>query len=331
MDVFRMAGRAGLGAALLWLLGWAGAAASELHVWRDATVAAKSEAGFTMMASRGGFAKKFGLNLEMLQMPGDPIMLKALLAGEIESYEASPGGAILAAARGADVKILGCYWPHSTHAVFVRAGIAKAEDLSGKTFAISAPGGLSDLLARLFLESHHMAPSEVRLVVLGSDANRYKGLVAGEVAAGVIAGEFGAVAQANGIRMLEGVNEFAPNWPNICTITSGAVLAARRDDAVRYVASEMVAQRYALSHKAETVALTREVTGMKPDNPRPEYFYDLVLREKAIDPTVPFPEKQLDWLQLQLVKLGNLPHPIDIARLGDESIRNDALALAAKP
>ena len=164
---------------------------------------------------------------------GRPDHVESAACRRDRELRGDPGGAILAAARGADVKIVGCYWPHSTHAVFVRAGIAKAEDLAGKTFAISAPGGLSDLLARLFLESHHMAPSSVRLVVLGSDANRYKGLVAGEVAAAVVAGEFGAVAQANGLRMLEGVNEFAPNWPNICTITSGAVLAARRDDAMR--------------------------------------------------------------------------------------------------
>ena len=122
--------------ALALALGATPAAAQK--VWRHAIIEAKSDAGFAMMVTRG-FAEKQGLKLEIMQIKADQIGLKALLAGELDSYEGGPGGAIVAAARGADVKILGCHWPGLVHGLFARESIAKIEDLRGKNIAISSP------------------------------------------------------------------------------------------------------------------------------------------------------------------------------------------------
>src|SRR5438067_12860009 len=90
---------------------WPPAYAQNLKTWRHGTVQAKADAGFVFMASNAGFAEKRGLKIEMVQFTGDALALKALLAGELDSYEGSPGGPMLAAAQGADIKLLGCYWP----------------------------------------------------------------------------------------------------------------------------------------------------------------------------------------------------------------------------
>ena len=70
------------------------------------------------MASKGGFAEKEGLDLNMIQFKGDALALRGMLAGELESYEGNPGAPLLAASRGADVRIIGCYWPVLTNAHF---------------------------------------------------------------------------------------------------------------------------------------------------------------------------------------------------------------------
>jgi hypothetical protein len=36
----------------------------------------------------------------------------------------------------------------------------------------------------------------------------------------------------------------------------------------------MSALRYALSHRDETIALTRQIINAKPDDPRPDFVYD---------------------------------------------------------
>src|ERR1700741_3453842 len=115
--------------------------------WRDGVVEAKSDAGFVFMADKGGFAAKEGLDLNMMQFKGDALALRGMLAGELESYEGNPGAPLLVASHGADVKIIGCYWPVLTNAIFVRQGISSVADLKGKAFAISSPGALPDLFA----------------------------------------------------------------------------------------------------------------------------------------------------------------------------------------
>ena len=103
--------------------------AEELRVWRHGIVEAKSDAGFVFMASNGGFAKNEGLDLDMMQFKGDALALRAMLAGDLDSYEGNPGGPLIAASRGADIKIIGCYWPVLTNGIFVRDSVASIADL----------------------------------------------------------------------------------------------------------------------------------------------------------------------------------------------------------
>jgi ABC-type nitrate/sulfonate/bicarbonate transport system substrate-binding protein len=147
--------------------------------WRHGVLEAKSDAGFVFMPSKGGFAEKQGLRVETMQFKGDALALKALIAGELDTYEGSPGGPMLAASNGADIKLLGCYWPLLTYGIFSKASIASPQDLKGKVMAISSPGALPDLLARAVLEKNDISSSEVRFAIMGSDADRFRAVMAG--------------------------------------------------------------------------------------------------------------------------------------------------------
>src|SRR4051794_10668681 len=99
------------------------APATAQKAWRHAIIEAKSDAGFAMMVTRG-FAEKQGLKLDIMQIKADQIGLKALLAGELDSYEGGPGGAIVAAPRGAEVKNLRCPLPCLVARIFVGESVA---------------------------------------------------------------------------------------------------------------------------------------------------------------------------------------------------------------
>src|SRR5215813_11324656 len=99
------------------------ASADEMKLWRHGIVEAKSDAGIVFMGSKGGFAEKQGLKIEIQQFKGDTLALKALLAGELDSYEGNPGSPMVAASRGADIKLVGCYWPGLTYAIYSTASI----------------------------------------------------------------------------------------------------------------------------------------------------------------------------------------------------------------
>src|SRR6516162_2407246 len=146
--------------------------------WKHGIIAPKADAGFLLMAAKRGFAEREGLQLEVKD---DQIGLKALLAGELDSYEGGAQGAIAVGVRGGDVKIMGCHWVVVPHVIMVKAGIDKMEDLKGKAIAVSAPGSFPDMLARLALAKFNLDPSDVRLAAVGGDRDRYTALVGGVV------------------------------------------------------------------------------------------------------------------------------------------------------
>src|SRR5260370_35271788 len=99
-------------------------------------------------------------------------------------------------------------------------------------------------------------------------------LSAGVVDATVASSEYVPIAEKQGIKLLVPAREILPNYIRLCIFSTGKTLSARRDDAIRFAAAEMTALRYALSHRDETLALTREGAGEKPDDLRPEYIFD---------------------------------------------------------
>lgn len=112
------AGRAALVIALL--LSALPALAADNKPWRHGIIEPKSDAGILTMIKNGGFAEKQGLALELVNIQSDQIGLKALLAGDLDSYEGGPAGVLVADSRGADAKIIGCHWPVLPHGIFTR-------------------------------------------------------------------------------------------------------------------------------------------------------------------------------------------------------------------
>jgi NitT/TauT family transport system substrate-binding protein len=317
-----------LALALLTALVGVPANAQEMKVWRHGVVEAKSDAGIVFMASKGGFAEKQGLKIEIKQFKGDTLALKSLLAGELDSYEGNPGSPLVAASRGADIKLLGCYWPGLTYAIYAKAGINSPADLKGKTFAISAPGALPDLVARAVLAQNNVSAADVKFTIMGSDADRFKAVTAGIVDAAAASSGFAPAAEKAGVKMLVHAIEAVPNYVRFCIYSTGKTLAARKDEAAHFLAAEMAGFRHALANRDQTIELTREITLAKPDNPLPAFTYDEVKRFSAVDPDMPIPMNKLAWLRDLLVKTGNLTKPVDLDAFVDVDVRKKALQIA---
>jgi NitT/TauT family transport system substrate-binding protein len=304
------------------------ARAQALKPWTHGVIEPKGDAGFSLMVSRRGFAEKRGLEVKIVSLANGTLAHKALLSGELDSIESSPGAAILAGLRGADLKIIGCDWPGILHGLMTKSSIAKVEDLKGKTIAISAPGSLPDLVARALFAKFHLSASDVHVASLGSDLDRFKALLTGVADAGIITEELMAIAPKD-IKLLAPGRDALPNYVRLCLTVTGRTLAQRRDDATRFLAAEVEALRFAVSHREETIALTREIIEAKPDDARASYVFDTVVKNRDIDPEVAIPMDKLDWMQNDLVATGNLDKPGDLAKIIDASVRANALKLIA--
>src|SRR6478736_8990288 len=249
------------------------ASGQDLKPWKHGVIEPKGDAGFMVMVGQRDFASKHGLKIEIVPLKNGATAHKALLAGELDSIESSPGATILAGAHGADIKIVGCDWPGVPHGLMVKSTINKVEDLRGKTVAVAAPGSLPNLLINAILEQHKIPASEVRFANLGGDLDRFKAVIAGVAEGGVVAAEFMAVAPKD-VKMLVYGHDVLPNYVRLCLSMTGKTIAARRADAIGFIAAQMEALKFAVSHRDETIRLTQSAIHAKPDDPRPAYAFD---------------------------------------------------------
>ena len=298
--------------------------AAQEKVWKHGLINAKADAGILLMVSTRDFAKKQGLKIEISQFKDDQLALKALIAGELDSFEGGPQGVFAADAKGGDVKLLGCHWIVVPHGIYANEKISKVQDLKGKQIAVSAPNSMPDMLARSALAKFGVADNEVKLAAVGGDNERYQALVGGVVDAAVVSNEYQPVAPKN-IHLLVSGREAVPNFLRVCMVSTAKKLAERGDDAVKFLAAEMSALRYALSHREETIALTRQIINAKPDDPRPAFVYDDAIQNRAVDPTLPLPTDKIQWIQEQMVKAGRLKAPLDLSVVTAPEYREKAL------
>jgi NitT/TauT family transport system substrate-binding protein len=303
---------------------WFTPAAAQEKVWKHGLINAKADAGIFLMVSRHDFAKKQGLKIEISQFKDDQLALKALIAGELDSFEGGPQGVFAADSKGGDVKLLGCHWVVVPHGIYANDKITKVEDLKGKQIAVSAPNSMPDMLARSALAKFGVADTEVKLAAVGGDNDRYQALIGGVVDAAVVSNEYQPVAPKN-IHLLVAGRDAVPNFLRVCMVSTAKKLSERGDDAVKFLAAEMNALRYALSHRDETIALTRELTHSKADDPRPAFVYDDAVEHHAVDPTLPLPAEKIQWIQEQMVKAGRLKSPLDLKTVTAPEYREKAL------
>ncbi len=299
-------------------------AGAQEKVWKHGLINAKADAGIILMVSTRDFAKKQGLKIEVSQFKDDQLALKALIAGELDSFEGGPQGVFAADAKGGDVKLLGCHWVVVPHGIYANDKIAKVQDLKGKQIAVSAPNSMPDMLARSALAKFGISDTDVKLAAVGGDRDRYQALIGGVVDAAVVSNEYQPVAPKN-IHLLVAGRDAVPNFLRVCMISSAKKLAGRGDDTVKFLAAEMSALRFALAHRDETIALTRELIHAKPDDPRPAFVYDDAIQHHAVDPTLPLPAEKIQWIQEQMVKAGKLKAPLDLNAVTAPEYREKAL------
>ena len=305
------------------------ARAEDLPVWRHGVLMPKNDAGIVLMPARGGFAQQQGLDLQIVGIKDDPGLVRALISGDLDSIESGPGMTVLAAAHGAPVRLIGCYWPVIPHGIFVRPGIDKVEDLKGKSFAISGPSGAPDLVARAMLAQHGMSRTDLKLADMGGDADRYKAVVAGVADGTVVSMEYVPLGQRDGVKLLAAARDVLPQYMRICISATQDTIAHKRDHLVAFLATEIAGLRHAMSDREAALALTRATTRVPDSDPRPAFIYDDAKASHSVDTEIGMPMDKLAWLQDQLIAIGNMSKPVDLNKLVDTSPRDEALARLA--
>jgi NitT/TauT family transport system substrate-binding protein len=175
-----------------------------------------------------------------------------------------------------------------------------------------------------------MSEKDVKFVNLGADADRFRALVQGVVDAAVASAEFDTAKGNAPIKLVWAGSDIAPKFLRVCQITTGATVAKRSEDLLRFLAADIEGVRHALAHPEEEMKLAREATQAKPEDPRPKFMYDYVIQHRAVDRDLTVPLDSLNWMQDLLVTTGNLDKKADLSKMVDPALHAKALALAGK-
>ena len=266
-------------------------------IWRNGLVTPNGDAGMLYMGEKGGFAKSAGLDLQIVSLRGDPLVLKALLAGQLESYIGGPASPLVAASKGADIKIVGCNWNKQSYVLWGNKSVSTISDLRGKSIGISTPGSAPDIFIRAALKASGVDPSEVKFVAAGLPPDWLKSMAADVIQGSAPPDEYEIRGKALGLHVLTNSDLATPLSMQRCYFARGVTVREHPDLITKFLVAEMAAYKFSLSHRDETIKLTRAILNAPADAPEAIANYDSVVSRNVIDQSFEPPMEKLRWLR----------------------------------
>lgn len=311
--------------AILALTGILAATTVSADTWRHGVVEAKGDAGIIFMPVN--FGEKYGVDIEMVQFVSSTVPVKALLAGEIESYSTSPLVGIAAMAEGANLRFVGCNWPGMTYNIYASSDITSVEQLKGRSMGVSGPGSAPDLFAREVLHASGIDASEVEFASAGGSGDRFRAVVAGIIDATATSSEYEEEAAKQNVNVIARAPDVTPNMVRNCIVTTQDVIDEKGEELVKFLAATMEGHAYALEHPEETAALAREIAHMPADDTGPEFIFAEVEKYNAVTPNLEIVSDKLQWNVDMMVRNERIRETFDIMDFIDDAPRQKALEL----
>ncbi len=182
-------------------------------------------------AFEGGFYKKQGLDVELVEFKSGTDLIKAIVGGQLDTGVLGFTNAVAWASKGADLKVVGGA-QHGYHAIVVRddTGIKTVGDLKGKTLASQAEGSTADtVLKGVVLKNAGLKADDVNVMGVSPQV-AVQSLIGKRVDAAFLFEPQASIAQL--VAPVKQIYEIGEVWPFPCmvVITSGDTLKKRRDD-----------------------------------------------------------------------------------------------------
>lgn len=182
-------------------------------------------------AYEGGFYKKHGLDVELIEFKSGTDLIKAIVGGQLDTGVLGFTNAASWSSKGADLKVVGGA-QHGFHAILVRddTGIKDVSGLKGHTLASQKEGSTADTVLRgVVLKDAGLKPDDLSIMGVSPQV-AVQSLVGKRVDAAFLFEPQARIAQL--IAPVTQIYEIGEVWPFPCmvVITSGDTLKKRKED-----------------------------------------------------------------------------------------------------
>ncbi len=204
------------------------------------------------LAQRLGYFEQQGVHVDFKRVPGTPLAIAALSAGDGDMANVSLAALLNLTKRG-DARFRAVSSPSRSmsYVIAARNSVASMAELSGKPFGIGQAGTLDDTLNRLVLRSENVEPDAIRMVRIGAPELRLKALAAGQIDATTISlGTWAAFPNKAGLQVLLPQDRYfaaAPITAKI-NIVPADVGPEKRQESVKVIAALVALARDFAAH-----------------------------------------------------------------------------------
>src|SRR6266542_6289863 len=108
------------------------------------------------MAKESGAFEKNGIQGDLIFISSGPVVVQALIGGDLQSGSAASNAVINAILSGAPIVAVGGTANRPYHRLFVQPDINRIEDLRGKTLGVTRFGAITDNLTRILLRRNNL-------------------------------------------------------------------------------------------------------------------------------------------------------------------------------
>jgi NitT/TauT family transport system substrate-binding protein len=173
------------------------------------------------VAADKGIFKKYGLDVNMLQVRNGQISLTALMAGDVQAFWPAVSSVISGVAGGAKIGCIASPFNKISRELIVRKEIDSLPALREKVFGVQSIGGGFWLQTMIILDQLGVDPdkNKLQLRVIGDEPTILQALLASNIDAAVITYASAAVAKRAGLRSLANTAELKVPYQGvgICT------------------------------------------------------------------------------------------------------------------
>jgi NitT/TauT family transport system substrate-binding protein len=228
------------------------------------------------VAQKKGYFAEENLEVEFLNIADSSVPIKSLIAGEVDLIYTGTSETLTAAAKGANVKVLGGVnlGLHYGFYANAKSGIEKVEDIVGKKVAISSPSSLPHVSILALLNKAGVPKKEIDKITwvsIAGSSGRVQGVIAGKVDATVSSFSPEAIADPN-VKMLFVVPEKLPEFIMTSLDTSDKALKEKREAIKGFIRADLKALRFVMENKKEALEIAKEM--VKSDDASLQAYYD---------------------------------------------------------
>ncbi|MGF7047777.1 ABC-type nitrate/sulfonate/bicarbonate transport system substrate-binding protein [Paenibacillus sp. DS2015] len=197
-----------------------------------------------------GFFEEEGLDVEFISTK-DPVT--GLISGDIDVVDVATTTAIIAAGKGAPIKIVSSMFrTKGPFYLIASSDIKSVEDLKGKKVGIAVNGSGLEVYTRVILQEHGISADDVTLIANGTHQSAYASLETGQVDATIIHEPFASLVEKEGKGKLLATGwDYLPNFHTGVLASRDAFIKEKPELLKKLLRAYFHSQEYAKSHPDE--------------------------------------------------------------------------------